>query len=104
MNYIQVNIGRNISSTKVEMPLDDWEAFVRQVKIILQASIRDPLAPVEIHYGVGVYDGVKEDSAHISMVADVTPEDIEWIRGSLLELKKFYNQERIALITQSTLI
>ena len=94
MTYIQVNIGRN---TK-DGPLSDnkWFAF----QFIVMDALHDVWAidPKE-HVGVGWWDGVLEDSAHLSVVVPVVTEDaLDDLRADLRFAASFFGQDSIVLI------
>lgn len=107
--YVQVNIGRNFEhSTLGTMPMvgEAWREFQeRVVHILLQLREHTDMGEpsVEIHTGTGVWDGVPEESAKISMYNE-GGFDLDAIRGHLAELKANYKQDNIALIVGSELI
>lgn len=81
--YIQANIGRNVTDLRdgSDMTLNDqsWAMFQRDVKdeIFLAVHDTDIAIAVEIefedfqvHIGVGEWQGVKEESAHVSVYFD----------------------------------
>lgn len=110
--YIQVNIGRNYGKSAVgpwygtPMPLELWDEFVTDVLNILdqyrEHSDMGDEDPV-VHRGTGVWDGVREDSAHISLFHE-GGFDLDGIRGQLRRLKNEYGQDAIALIVGSELV
>lgn len=103
--YIQVNIGRNVNETP--MSDTDWQDFQTRVTFALIFSANDTnidlLAFVEIHLGQGSYDGLTEESAHLSAFSE-TGFDIGHLTELLKEIKAAYQQDAIALITGSELI
>lgn len=107
--YIQVNIGRNFEHTTLgTMPMvsDVWREFQeRVVYILLQLREHTDMGEpsVEMHSGTGVWDGIPEESAKIS-VFNEGGFDLDSIRAELSELKSEYKQESIALIIGSELI
>ena len=107
--YIQVNIGRNFEhSTLGTMPMvsDVWREFQeRVVDILLQLREHTDMGEpsVEVHLGVGYYDGIPEESAKISVYHE-GGFDLDAIREHLFELLPDYKQKSIALIVGSELI
>lgn len=107
--YIQVNIGRNFEHSTlgtVPMVSDVWREFQeRVVYILLQLREHTDMGEptVEIHLGTGVWDGVPEESAKISVYHE-GGFDLDSIREQLFRLKKEYSQDSIALIIGSELI
>lgn len=109
--YIQVNIGRNFAPNKFNPEggrLSDleWRCFIIDVELILVShrlggDNEEPVA--EIHKGLGYYDNLPENSAHISVYCE-DGFDLDGIREQLFRLKKEYNQDSIALIVGSELI
>lgn len=97
--YVQVNIGAD----------DEWSGlprvstnFTASVMAAIRASCRgSDRPPIEIHNGHGLYNGVREGSTHVSIVADV---DIYALRKHLADLKAQYKQDTIALIVGSDTI
>lgn len=103
--YIQVNIGRNVNETP--MSDSDWEQFQTRVTFALIFAANDVdidvLEFVELHLGEGSYDGITEDSAHLSAYSE-SGFDIGHLTELLKEIKVAYQQDAIALITGSELI
>lgn len=110
--YIQINIGRNFSvnefnKTPGELSDLEWGEFVMDVKTLILNYRENTMMggddfPSE-HYGTGIWNGVEEESAHISMYHEGGFE-LEGIREQLHRLKKYYSQDNIALIVGSELI
>ena len=113
MAYVQVNIGRNIN----DEPMNDyvWEMFIGKVRRAIADTVTgwatahkfiETLNSVEIHRGSGTWDGIVEESAHISLVMDRDLWDVEldMLRTKLRELKRDYDQDSIALIVGSELV
>lgn len=103
--YVQVNIGRNIANEP--MAPTEWRRFNQSVIGALSDSHRSITCPdTEIHRGEGSWvseEGmVWEESAHISAFG--YDFDLDKLRGLLSGLAKEYNQDSIALITNSELI
>lgn len=111
--YVQVNIGRNIPAVMPDgspdpqgeqrpMPDERWGAFIGQVAVaIADATAFGGLQDVQVHTGKGEWNGVEEESAHLSTFADV---DLFKLRTELARLKREYQQDAIALIAGSDLI
>lgn len=109
--YIQVNIGRNFVADKNNATggtLSDleWRCFRADVCMILdqfrEHSDMGHEYPEEL-LGTGVWDGVREESAKISLYHE-GGFDLDSIREQLFRLKKEYGQDSIALIIGSELI
>jgi len=102
MMYVQVNIGRNIGSA----PMDDgmWDRFITAVSDAVWRATDDRATEnPEVHKGVGTWNGVREESAHVSILADIVYAHA--IKRDLKELRDRYMQDHIALIiTQSELV
>ena len=57
----------------------------------------------QLHYGRGMWDGVPEDSAHISIFWEPGL-DVEQLRAMLKSLARRFGQDAIALIAGSELV
>jgi len=110
--YAQLNIGRGVGNDGVTMAADVWERFVGACVDALAYAARDPYAGitrtemagrVEVHHGSGVWQGVREDSAHVSLFSEHGI-DTGKLRDSVAELAYDYGQDAIALIVGSELI
>lgn len=112
IQYAQLNIGRNMGAEPMDSTL--WLAFIQQASHALahaagehrmadaerwQARIKE----VQVHSGTGDWDGVPEDSAHVSLFA---PDgiDVDKLRELAAILAAHYGQEAIALIVGSELV
>lgn len=115
MSYLQVNIGRNVN----DKPMDDqdWSEFKENIALKLTTTVvgntpvtRDHyteiLSQVEFHSGTGTWDGVEEESCHISIFspAEIDPGYLRELRIYLENTKRYYSQDAIALITVSELV
>lgn len=106
--YVQINIGRNVNDEP--MPDDVWEGFINHVvtELVYSANgVHDRFISVvnsvEIHRGRGVWDGVPEDSAHISLYWG-EGFNVYYLRKQLADVRDLYQQKSIALILGSELI
>lgn len=98
--YVQVNIGRNVGDEP--MPNNLWIQFQQDVaEAIAYATVIGGMQAVQVHTGKGEWNGVEEESAHLSTFADV---DLFKLRTELARLKRAYKQDAIALIAGSDLI
>lgn len=121
--YIQVNIGRNFVPDRFNPTggtLSDiqWAEFKNDivnnlVAVVLtdsadvsQGSWDKVRSQVEVHNGQGSYEGVAEESCHISMFVHggLSEKSLGDFRWYLFNLKKEYSQGTIALIVGSELI
>lgn len=104
--YIQVNIGRNV-------PVDasgaggrtmsgwEWDRFKSNVTRAMIDSLIGPMVDIEIHNGIGTWDGEEEESVHISSFG---PYDVDSLRKKLERIRSLFWQDSIALIVGSELI
>ncbi len=115
MSYLQVNVGRNVN----DEPMDDqdWTEFTESIALKLATTVvgnnrvtRDHyteiLSQVEYHTGMGTWDGVTEESCHISLFspAEIDPGYLRELRIYLENTKRYYSQDAIALIVGSELV
>lgn len=108
MHYIQANIGRNfdLGTGTLEMTDDGWHNFQQDVISLLRVNAMNHqtnMTTFEIHYGVGTWEGVTEESAHISALSS-DGWDTENIKLGLAWLAEEYKQDSIAFIEGSSLI
>lgn len=110
--YAQLNIGRGVGNDGVTMAADVWERFVGACGDALAYAARDLAAGVtrtemagrvEVHHGSGVWQGVREDSAHVSLFNEHGI-SIAALRESVADLAHDYGQDAVALIVGSELI
>ena len=101
--YAQLNIGRNIGGA----PMSDkrWQEFISRAKVALNIAARgvvtDLVALVgncEVHLGTGEWQGVAEESAHISLYnADgFYVQLLEVMAGKLADK---FGQDLVAVVT-----
>lgn len=95
MHVITVTIGRNVGDTPMSLTL--WEQFIEDVKADMLHAVPSDLA--EIHRGVGVWDGVEEESAKLTLLRHAKPSDdmLAELRAYLSENARHYGQDAIAL-------
>lgn len=129
--YIQINIGRNFSNENGAAGVhadpiwrDFQFAMMDAIMDAIQASLPtgqwpsafhsdDEYAAFEIHTGMGEWDGIREESAHISVYFDhdgrrydgilgkwfpTAPDIREHLSASLSTLAKQYGQDAIAFV------
>lgn len=104
--YIQVNIGRNIGNTP--MPVEKWQELQGRVMFVISVAAFnwedfDLEASIETHLGTGSYNGITEESAHISSYWE-EGFDIEYLKKDLAKIRDWFEQDTIALIVGSELI
>lgn len=98
--YVQINAGRNQGSTP--MSLSTWIRF--QAELISVVSDTFLTDAIEIHYGQGTWEGVSEESVHVSHVSTedfhnvVSAETYRQLDDRIFELKRIYCQDEIAVI------
>ena len=121
--YIQVNIGRNFmpdrfNPTGGTLSDLDWGEFKDDIVDNLVATVLGEsdniprenwykvLSQVEIHNGQGSYEGIPEESCHISTFVHggLSEKSLGDFRSYLFNLKKEYSQGTIALLIGSELI
>ena len=120
--YVQVNAGRNVGT--VPMSDERWDRFYAELSWALGRYAAD-MTPglewtdyaldAERHTGLGTWDGVTEESMHVSLYwDDATPADKrdyaadlaagDTLRATLKALARGYGQDALALIVGSELI
>lgn len=102
MHVITVTIGRNVGN--IPMSLTLWEQFKGDVEADMLAAV--PSDIVETHFGTGVWDGVEEESAKITLLrhSEPTAAMLAKLRAYLSKSARHYGQDAIALtIGQSEL-
>ncbi len=72
MDIITVTVGRNVRPshpTLANKPLsdNDWRAYVSEVSHLLRRYAANRTSWIEVHYGIGTWDGVAEESAKITI-------------------------------------
>lgn len=113
-----VTIGRNYSTgTSVPpsmrgkaMPITLWEQFIEDVTADMAKALLGGTGEIgdvaEVHRGTGIWQGVEEESAKITMLLDLPAldDDLDTLRNYLSENARQYGQDSIALtIGQSEL-
>ena len=109
VTYAQLNIGRNVGT----VPMDDkqWAWFISTAQSVLMGA--QHLIPcghgdaqrndVQVHRGAGVWGGVAEESAHVSLYWE-TGMDADYINEQAGVMARMFDQDAIAVITGSTLV
>lgn len=101
-------VGRNVPRTlivdgvnrkldPVPMSLTEWGQFVEDVEADMLSAVPSDIC--ELHRGTGVWDGVEEESAKITLLrhAEASPEMLSELRRLLSENARQYGQDAIAL-------
>lgn len=121
--YIQVNIGRSYEPDRFN-PVGgtlsdlDWGEFKNDIVDNLVATVlseavnvsedhwQEILDQVEIHNGQGEWDGIAEESCHISIFVpnELSEKSLGDFRRYLFNLKSEYSQGTIVLLVGSELI
>ena len=91
-------IGRNVGETP--MSDLDWDQFRADVtadmhRFAVESAVH--VECVETHYGKGVWYGVEEDSAKITMLTTTQADNPGILRRYLSENARHYGQDAIAL-------
>lgn len=121
--YIQVSIGRSYAPDRYNptggtLSDLDWGEFKNDIVNNLVATVlteldkigeddwQEVLNQVEVHNGQGHWDGVVEESCHISIVVPggLSERTLREFRQYLFNVKGEYAQEAIGLIVGSELI
>lgn len=112
MHSYTATIGRNVpdmhdqyddvTGERIQTPmsLTLWHQFVEDVEADMSTALHLDAEPVtvEVHYGKGVWDGVEEESAKITVLAESDRHfGLADLRGYLSELARQYSQDAIAL-------
>ena len=104
-------IGRNFSNTHSNpalqgkpMTLSAWSRFVEDVTADMASTYADLYLDgaertFEVHYGKGVWEGVEEESAKITLLAEFEHDErgLSTLRNYLSENARQYGQDAIAL-------
>lgn len=100
MFTVMVSIGRNIGWQA--MSTKDWTRFLNDTLNVIRHQGESP----EIHYGVGMWEGVVEESAHLTVYRDEVTADMTYAyRQGLARLAHIYGQDAIALsVTEPVLV
>lgn len=102
MNIVYITIGRGIGADSA-LSFDDWADFKAQATYLIEFEVKEMLRAsdvvIEVHEGIGIYDGVREESAIISARWEDTgePLQINYFRGHLRRLAEVYGQKSVAL-------
>lgn len=111
MQAVTVTIGRNrrpesTVEPNTALPETSWAGFVGAVRDALDHYLAVPGSWIEVHYGVGEWDGVREESAKVTITGDhLTLERLPWVRNRLGRVAVFFDQDAIALhVGQSDLV
>lgn len=108
--YAQLNIGRNVGD--VPMDAGRWEWFVNTAQSVLMgAQHRVGGSPAgeshrkdtQVHYGTGVWGGVAEESAHVSLFWEQGL-DVDYVREQAAIVARLFEQDAIAVIVGSELV
>ena len=119
MHSYTVTIGRNVPVTdptlpqrddvtgqRIQVPMSDeqWATFVEDVKADMASTYADLYLDraertFEVHYGKGVWEGVEEESAKITLLAEFELDErgLSTLRNYLTDLAGEYGQDAIAL-------
>ena len=91
-------IGRNVGTEP--MTITSWEEFIEDVKADMLSFAIDSaihVESVEIHRGKGVWEGVEEESAKITLLTPAQSYNPDILRRYLSENARHYGQDAIAL-------
>lgn len=106
--YAQLNIGRNVNNEP--MPDWVWEWFQDGAANVLIEATRRAAGgmsgatrdDVQVHTGRGKWDGVPEDSAHVSLFWEAGI-DADHIRQMASVVARMFGQDAVAIIVGSEL-
>ena len=95
---IHITFGRNVGTTPLAQT--DWDAFILDVqvelKLFLAANDLPSDTPVEVHHGIGKYDGVYEASAKVSTYFEGDLPDTTNLKQAVGKVAFIYGQDSIA--------
>lgn len=107
--YAQLNIGRNVGTEPMSPWMWEWfadgaaNALMGATHVAAGGRTTVGRDDVQIHHGRGVWDGVAEDSAHVSLFwADGL--DVDYIRTTAASLAQMFGQDAVAVIIGSELV
>ena len=103
MNTYTVTIGRNVAD--LPMPELEWDTFIDCVQEVLAAVTDD--SAIETHLGTGIWDGVVEESAKVTLLTDTKLKEYEegYLVLNFQRLARQFHQDAIAYtVGESTLI
>ena len=109
MHSYTATIGRNVpdmhdqrddvTGERIQAPmtLTRWEQFIEDVKADMLSAVPSDIC--ELHCGTGVWDGVEEESAKITLLrhSKATDDMLDELRRLLSENARQYGQDAIAL-------
>ena len=109
MHSYTATIGRNVpdmrdryddvTGERIQAPLSkaQWHQFIEDVEADMLSAVPSDIC--ELHRGTGVWDGVEEESAKITLLrhAEASPEMLSELRRLLSENARQYGQDAIAL-------
>lgn len=101
MTYIiQASIGRNIGTEP--MSSRDWSRFLNDVGDTIRMQGEYP----EVHFGTGSWEGIREESAHLTFYRDAMPEpdSLLTMTDRLATLAGQYGQDAIGLVVSQSLL
>lgn len=100
MHTLMVSVGRNIGDTA--MSSRDWGQFLNAVSDVVRTQGETP----EFHFGQGEWEGVTEESVHITVYRETLDGTYLYgVRQGLARLAYMYGQDAIALsVTEPVLI
>lgn len=89
---VQASIGRNIGNEP--MSKRDWKRFINDVSDALREQNETP----EFHFGTGTWEGISEDSVHVTVFRNAgNLSDIGTLKATLSRIAARYGQDAIAL-------
>ena len=94
----------DVTGQRIQVPMSDeqWATFVEDVKADMASTYADLYLDgaertFEVHYGKGVWEGVEEESAKITLLSDQPLTHLSYLRQALANLAEEYGQDAIAL-------
>lgn len=102
-NTVTLTIGRNLgkaAGADAGKPVSDarWSAIESAARAALTVTVGTPEAWIEVHYGIGVWEGQAEESMKVMLSgADITPDNAAALRTAVADLTEAHAQDAIAL-------
>lgn len=102
---VSLTFGRNVRDEP--MSTKDWSLFQIRASTDLNNTFEDRVEFVDVHQGVGVWEGISEQSCKITAIINgaVTADETTKLRVAAADLAARFQQDAVALsVGQSFLI
>ena len=98
---ITLTLGRNRQTTPMSGP--EWLTFQRQATALLTELAGTEPSWIETHYGVGEWDGVREESVRITLLDALEVPALGFL-DAVSALAATYGQDAIAFATGTSVL